>query len=279
MNINSETYVDLHIHTQASDGTWSPNDVVENVKKANIETFAVTDHDAIDSVKETQLMASKHGITCITGVELSTTYNDMEYHILAYDFQLSHSSLINRINKNKNQRIDYHATVIEKLVKDFKQISIEEFSRYKYDLSRGGWPSLNYLLDKQVVHTMQGFFNLMKDYKLQLEFDAPLDIIQDIRSSGGVAILAHPAAYAKQNLMTKKALKGWVDFGIQGFECYSPYYKNPLDSSYYIDYCKENDLYISGGSDCHGSLLLQRKLRTPSIQLKQLNLPFLNIVK
>lgn len=270
-----ETYVDLHMHTQASDGTWAPADVIENVKKANIETFAVTDHDAIDNVEETQMKAEAAGVRCITGVELSTTYKQMEFHVLAYNFQLDHPSIVDRINKNKKQRQDYHHIVIKRLKEDFKNISIEEFCEYQYDLKRGGWPSLNYLLDKGVVHSMQGYFNLMKDYKLQLEFDEPDKVIDDIQASGGTAVLAHPAAYVAQNLMTLKALKEWQSFGIQGLECYSPYYKNPSDSQFYINFCNENNLYISGGSDCHGDLLPQRKLRIPSIQLKDLNLPFL----
>jgi len=270
-----ETYVDLHMHTQASDGTWAPDDVIENVKKAGIDTFAVTDHDAIDNVRETQMKAERSGLRCVTGVELSTTYQQMEFHVLAYNFKLHHPVIQERINKNKKQRLDYHLTVIERLKDDYKMISIEEFSGYEYDLKRGGWPSLNYLLDRGVAHSMQHYFNLMKDYDLQLVFDSPSEIIDAIKASSGIAVLAHPAAYVKQNRMTIDALREWQAFGIQGLECYSPYYKNASDSQFYINYCKENNLYISGGSDCHGELLPQRKLRTPSIQLKDLTLPFL----
>lgn len=117
-----ETFIDLHIHTQSSDGTWAPDDVVENVKNANIEIFAVTDHDSIDNVKPTQIKAEKAGIKCIAGVELSTTYNKIEHHILAYDFQLDHPSIVNRININNKQRKDYHLTVINKLLDHVKNI-------------------------------------------------------------------------------------------------------------------------------------------------------------
>ncbi|PKM96202.1 MAG: hypothetical protein CVU84_00345 [Firmicutes bacterium HGW-Firmicutes-1] len=268
-------YVDLHIHTQASDGTWTPEKAIEHIKTANISTFAITDHDSIDNVAEAQIIAENNGLTCVSGVEISTSFQNMEYHILTYDFNLNNPILVARVNKNHKQRLDYHNTVIETVKKDYPQLSLEEFEQYSYDLTRGGWPSLNFLLDKKVVNNMQSFFQLMINYKLQLVFDSPEQVIEDIRQAGAVAILAHPPAYVKQDFMPLEQLREWVSFGIQGFECYSPYYINPIDSGYYVDFCKANSLYISGGSDCHGDLLLNRKLRNPSILLDQLELPFL----
>lgn len=267
-------YVDLHIHTQSSDGTWTPEKAIQHINTADIGVFSITDHDSIDSVAEAQRLAGDNGLVCISGVEISSTHNDMEYHILTYNFNLDNPYLVARVNKNHKIRLDYHETVIETMKKDYPQLSLEEFEGYSYDLTRGGWPSLNFLLDKGVVHNMQEFFDLMKRYKLQLIFDSPEQVIAEIRQAGGVAILAHPPAYVQQDFMSIDQLKEWVSYGIQGFECYSPYYKNPLDSSYYVDFCKENALYISGGSDCHGDLLLHRKLRNPSILLEQLELPF-----
>ncbi|PKM50822.1 MAG: hypothetical protein CVV02_10030 [Firmicutes bacterium HGW-Firmicutes-7] len=268
-------YVDLHIHTQASDGTWTPKKAVEHIKEADIRTFAITDHDSIENVSDAQIIAENNGLTCISGVELSTTFQNMEYHILSYNFDLTNKTLVSRVNRNYQQRQNYHKTVIETLKKDYPQLSLEEFEHYTYDLTRGGWPSLNFLLDKKIVNTMQEFFNIMIDYKLQLVFDSPEQVIEDIRQAGAIAILAHPPAYNQQNVMSLDQLKRWVSYGIQGFECYSPYYKDPLDSNYYVKFCKEHSLYISGGSDCHGDLLLHRKLKNPSILLEQLELPFL----
>lgn len=268
-------YVDLHMHTQASDGTWSPEELVENIKKVGLSTFAVTDHDEITSVEAVQKLAQREGMACISGVELSTSYNGREYHILTYDFNLDNTLLLERVKKNHQVRLDYHRVAIETLKQDYNVISIEEFSNYQYALGRGGWPSLNYLLDKKVVYNMNDYFNLMKRYNLQLIFDDPEMTIRDIKEAGAIPILAHPPAYTEGQLMAFEQLETFVSFGIMGLECYSPYYKDASDSDYYVNYCRNKSLYISGGSDCHGTLLPNRKLKHPAILKEQLNLPFL----
>ncbi|MBC7960896.1 MAG: PHP domain-containing protein [Vallitaleaceae bacterium] len=270
-----ENFVDFHMHTCASDGTWRPKDVIENIKKAEIKCFAVTDHDSMQSVASTKELALREGLQFITGVELSTTFQNREYHLLTYDYELTNAILMERIEKNHQLRLDYHQLVVKTLVKDFPQISTEEFALYEYDLSRGGWPSLNYLFDKKVVYNMNDYFGMMKRYDLQLIFDGPKEIIRDIKAAGAIVILAHPPAYVQEGFMSLEQMEQWVDFGIQGMECYSPYYKNPEDSGYYVNFCNEKGLFISGGSDCHGDLLPNRKLRRPSIKKEQLNLPFL----
>lgn len=267
--------VDFHMHTQASDGTWLPEELIEEIKKANISKFAVTDHDSIQNVKQTQELANANNLTCISGVELSATYKEREYHILAYNFDLQNPTIIERVHKNHQLRYDHHISCIETLTKDYPVISVEEFIEYEYDLTRGGWPALNYLMDKNVVNNMNDYFILMEKYNLKLLFNQPAEVIKDIKNAGAIAVLAHPPAYIDNGFMDYKQLKMWKDFGIQGIECYSPYYKNATDCNYYVKYCNENDLYISGGSDCHGRLLSSRKLGNPSIEKSQLNLPFL----
>lgn len=269
--------VDFHMHTQASDGTWLPTELIEEIKKASISIFSVTDHDSIKNVKQVRELAKVNNLTCISGVELSATYNEREYHILAYNFDLNNPKIIERVHKNHQLRYAHHISCIETLTKDYPVISVDEFIEYEYDLTRGGWPALNYLIDKQVVKNMNHYFTLMEKYNLKLVFNEPVQVIKDIKEAGAIAVLAHPPAYtAHGGFMDFEQLNMWKDFGIQGIECYSPYYKNPTDCNYYIKYCNDNGLYISGGSDCHGHLLSSRRLGYPSIEKSQLNLPFLD---
>lgn len=268
-------YVDLHIHTCASDGTWNPEEVVRNVKSSGIEIFAVTDHNEITNVEATQKIASQSGLRCISGVELSATYRDREYHILAYKFDLQNPVILERVNKNSLISKQHDLKVIESLMSDYKEISCDEFLEYKGESRRGGWPSLNYLIDKGIIQDMYQYFDIEERLDLKMVFDTPEEIIRSIREAGAIAILAHPPAYTVDGFMEMEQLEAFVSFGIQGLECYSPYYKNQNDSKYYVEFCKRNGLYISGGSDCHGSFVPSRKLKHPEILKEQLVLPFL----
>ena len=84
---------DLHIHTTASDGTWDPGQVVKAVCAAGIEFFAVTDHDSVDNVAETKKLAADTGLGFITGVELNSTKDGHNYHILGYGIDIENKRL------------------------------------------------------------------------------------------------------------------------------------------------------------------------------------------
>ena len=88
---------DLHIHTTASDGTWDPGQVVKAVCAAGIEFFAVTDHDSVANVAETKKLAADTGLGFITGVELNSTKDGHNYHILGYGIDIENKRLRFRI--------------------------------------------------------------------------------------------------------------------------------------------------------------------------------------
>ena len=84
---------DLHIHTTASDGTWDPAQVVQAVRAAGIEAFSVSDHDSVANVAETKMLAEGAGLRFITGVELNSTKDGHNYHILGYGVDIENKSL------------------------------------------------------------------------------------------------------------------------------------------------------------------------------------------
>lgn len=95
--------VDMHIHTTASDGTWTVEEVLELIIKNNIKVFSITDHDTIEnSVKMLHSIPNNNGY--VIGAEISCTYNDEEYHITAYDFDCENSKLNELLKFNQIQR-------------------------------------------------------------------------------------------------------------------------------------------------------------------------------
>lgn len=268
--------VDMHIHTTASDGTWTIVELLEHIKKNNIKVFSITDHDTIEnSVKV--LHSIPNGACYFVGVEISCTYNDKEYHITAYDFDYENSKLNELLKFNKLQRKEFNTKTVEYAKEENMIKDIEDYYSYKYNRKRGGWESLNYLIDNNVVKGFEEYIELLKSSNERLCFKHPQEIIEIVKNAGGYSFLAHPSAYKNGEKLPIEILEEWKKYGISGIECFSPYLMNIEDANYYIKYCKENNLMISAGSDCHGEFN-NRALGIPKVNLDKVKLEFIKNV-
>ena len=108
--------IDLHIHTNYSDGTFTPKEIVDLAKKNNMKVLSFTDHDTIKGVKEGIEYAKKAGIKVIPGVELST-FSVMEIHILGYNFDINNTKLIETLEDFSQQREERVLKILNELKK------------------------------------------------------------------------------------------------------------------------------------------------------------------
>jgi predicted metal-dependent phosphoesterase TrpH len=261
----------MHIHTWASDGTWSPKKLVEKLKEKNIKIFSITDHDTIESSEEMQNHVDYEDMIFIKGVEVATTYKNREYHLTSYNYNKT-KDFIDLIDWNNDTRLEYNYKFIELKSKISKNISLEDyFKNYDEDRSKGGWKALNYLLDKKIYKSMYEYFSALKETNLQLEFKKPEEVIQILKQSGATVFLAHPSYYYKDSVMPEIELMHWKNLGIDGIECFTPYADKTDQINYYKEFCNKYGLMISGGSDCHGEFL-DRELGYPNISLKDLKI-------
>ncbi len=266
--------VDMHIHTIASDGTWTVDELLDRIIKNNIKIFSITDHDTIEnSIKMLNKVPSN--ICYVIGVEISCTYNDEEYHITAYDFDYENIKLNELLKFNRIQRKNSNTRVIEYVQQQNKIKDITDYYSYTHSRERGGWESLNYLIDKNIIKDINEYFEIVKLSKEKLCLKNPKEIIEIIKDAGGYSFLAHPSAYNKGEKLSVEALNEWKSFGISGIECFSPYLKNIEDANYYVKFCEENNLMISAGSDCHGEFN-NRTLGVPKVNIDKLRLEFIN---
>ena len=256
--------VDLHIHTNASDGTWSRAELLEQVSSKGIGLFSVTDHDTTENSVPMIQEAEAKGIAYLPGVEVASTLRGQEYHTTCYGGDFKDLELQALLKKNRDAREVGNDETIRRLAKSEPRLDYHKYKQYSNDRSRGGWKSLNFLLDEQFISNLREFFQVFHPLGIKVEFDHPSRIIEIMQRAGGVAILAHPSAYGGGEKMERPGLQEWVGFGIQGIECYTPYNREKGDSDEYVEFCKRNRLLISGGSDCHGPFLT-RELGVPQI--------------
>ena len=267
--------IDLHMHTNASDGTWSPEEVIENVIKNNIEIFAIADHDETRNILETERLANENNLEFIRCIEFSAKAFDLECHILGYDVDIYDETLIKRMEKTRRNKYNRETRLIEMLVKDygFKNVSVEEFEEYRRN-NIDGVPSIKYLEEKGIAKNLTEFTHYKEKVVLSPDEDLPPaeEIIPMIKNAGGVTVLAHPSYHFPKSVMPIGQLDFFKDLNIDGIECYCTYNKPEENFKYYVDYCKKHNIAISGGSDCHGGYYKERKIGDPHVTLDMTNI-------
>lgn len=249
-------FIDLHIHTYYSDGNCSPAKMVEMADNIGLVGISITDHDNISGLKEAEEKCLEKNIKFVSGVELSTSYNNEEFHILVYNLKNSDKKIIELNEYAKNIRKESVLEMIKKLNKNGVNISIIEYNEEcnKYKPEHGGWPLLNLLKRKEYVKGPKDYFEKYFSPNsccyVPFDFKRTEDIISIIRGIGYLPVLAHPGSY-KKNKFNKKMLFKFIDNGLSGIEVYSIYHSEDFKNEL-IEIANNNNLIITGGSDCHG---------------------------
>lgn len=263
---------DLHIHTNVSDGTWNVFELKEKLKKNNIKIFSITDHDDIDSIKAmSDILKPSDDLKFLRGVEVTASYDSKEYHLTLYNYDIKNKELLEFLHWTRALRLDYNDRFIKYMSTFHESITFKDFLEYKNDSSKGGWKSSNYLIDKNIHKSMVEHFEDIKKSGLTITFKSPEEVINICKKSGGYIFLAHPSYHYRETAMPAEELKFWMELGIDGLECYTPY-NDKKQSEYYKEFCDKNNLMISGGSDCHGDFIKERKLGIPNINLSDLRI-------
>lgn len=247
--------VDLHIHTYYSDGTMSPKEVVEDAKRKNLGIIAITDHDVLDSYEELKVEAEKAGIIAIRGVEIDSIFEGHLVHLLAYKFE-DNENLFKLINHAKEQLLETSIELIRRMENDYEGISLEDYNSYEYERRKGGWKGIHYLHDRKIT---EGLFDGVKFYGKydcgheKFAFPSVGEVCNTVHDANGYVVLAHPCNYYsnknKEEILEK--LEILKSLGIDGVECYYPA-NSDLMTNTCLEFCKDNNLIITAGSDGHG---------------------------
>ena len=246
---------DLHMHSYYSDGTMSPREIVEDAKKRNVQLIAITDHNVLDSYNELKEAAEEFGIKVIRGVEIDARFEDIVVHILAYNFE-DNENLFNLIHKAKNELLETSIELIKRMENDYENISSEDYEAYDYDKRKGGWKGIHYLFDRGITSELFEGVKYYGQYKCGHEyFDYPNveEVVKAVHEANGYVVLAHPCNYYKNNTKEEvlEKLEKFKSIGIDGVECYYPANSEMMTETC-VEFCKNNDMIITVGSDSHG---------------------------
>ena len=257
-NKNNPHWIDLHLHTNNSDGTLSSFELVNLAATQNIKTIAITDHDTIDGVKSAIKEGKKRNLDVIPGIEISSKYTGGTLHIIGFGIDIGAPELLKNLSQFQNIRKHRNDKIISRLHSLGIGISVDEIMHANPMIKSLGRPHIASLLVKKgVVKNMNQAFTqyLGKNGPAFVEKDViASDItIRMIHDAGGMAILAHPATLNLTGHSFTDYVKKLMRVGLDGMEVYSS--SHTADQiQFYKDVCLKNGLLISAGSDFHGSI-------------------------
>ena len=273
-------FIDLHIHSTASDGTDSPEEIVEKISRhSGVKIFALTDHDTIAGIEK--LASTFPDKTFfINGVEFSCKIADgAKCHILAYFFDATNKAfqqLLSKGNELRKVQLDRRLKYLSKKYNiAFSESDVAEICQSTVV----GKPHIvNFVAQKFGLDKESLYKDLRKCYVGDARQDAAT-VIKAIKESVGISVWAHPLGGEGEPLLSneefKSRLRELCNLGIQGLECFYSRYTNKQEN-FLVQFARENNLLISGGSDYHGTnktiALGELGAELPDIKIHQLTI-------
>jgi hypothetical protein len=249
--------IDLHSHTDRSDGTLTPAELVAEAVRTGVTTLAVTDHDTFVGYDAALPFARDAGLDLICGIEVSTKFHAASVHLLGYFLNQPPSPELREwLNFLLEQRRDRNIRLIAKLQSLGLDITLAEVEGMGRTLTaRPHFARV--LVDKGYVKTMQGAFDVYLDESAigyVERHDVPMaEAIGRIKAGGGISSLAHPIRMAKNHWATvERYTEELAQMGMDALEAHHSDH-SPEDVSFYTSLATRFHLGITGGSDFHGA--------------------------
>jgi len=261
----SEELIDLHIHTSASDGSFSPRQIVTLAKNKGLKAIGITDHDTIEGNEEALQAGRELGMEVVPGVEISVDFKGQTIHILGYYIDWKNEFLQLSLNKLKKFREERNPKIIKKLNNLGVNISYEEVKSVAGNETVVGRPHFaQVLINKGYVKDIDEAFKkyLKRGAPAYVEKKrlTPEEGIVLIKQAQGIPVLAHP--YNIEGIKDQELEKLILQFkmmGIEGIEAFYPFH-SPYQTLKLIALAEHHHLSITGGTDFHGE-------QKPNIQL------------
>jgi 3',5'-nucleoside bisphosphate phosphatase len=245
--------IDLHMHTTASDGTSTPEDLVWRVRQAGIAIFSVTDHDTMAALPAAAAAAAREGVTCVPGIEITTVHNGHDVHMLGYFLDAGSPVLIALLGRVRALRRERAAEISDRLASAGAPIDIDAL------LSTADPGSSRSLARPQIARALiaaghvatvsEAFDRYLSEgccAYVPHRGPSPADGIAAITAAGGIASLAHPGTNNRDAIIPALA-----DAGLTAIEAHhSAHDAAAVDR--YRALAQSLNLAVSGGSDFHG---------------------------
>jgi predicted metal-dependent phosphoesterase TrpH len=248
--------IDLHAHTDRSDGTFTPVELVRAAAERALDVVAVTDHDTTAGLAEAIAAGVELGVEVVPGVELSAEYERTSVHVLCYWMDVEHPALQEELTRLRDDRFRRGELMIEKLRELGFDISFERVRQ----IAQGGNIVRPHVAQAMVeagivASEAEAFERWIADGKpahVPKHALHPLDALRLIREAGGLCVLAHPGMWGDQTSVPQELIEAMAEGGMAGLEVDHTDH-SPEQREHYRALARRLGVIPSGGSDCHGT--------------------------
>ncbi|MGL5352469.1 MAG: PHP domain-containing protein [Clostridium sp.] len=250
--------IDLHTHTNFSDGACSPRELINEAIKRNVKAIAITDHDSIDGIDEVAKLAKESKIDFLGGIEISCRYkNKRVIHIIGLGIDLNNEEFLCGYKKMKLAREIGVKVVLSKIRKQGININIEELKEKSLGKYLDRYDIYKYFIENEICHTPQEIWDKYLD-PIPYGDNELIEVEEAIRmisNASGLSFLAHFnksigfAGFSNEEI--EEEIRYLISIGLNGVERYYPSFKEV--DYVFLDYLvNKYNLMISGGTDYHG---------------------------
>ena len=243
-------FADLHLHTQFSDGTFTPEELAGHGARLGFATMALTDHDTVEGCARMAAACAAAGIEFIVGTELTAEHNNTELHILGYFLDTQNGRLLTEIAKFQAVRQNRIREMVARINELNVPLAVESVFALANCKSPGRPHVARALVQAGLVSNLdEAFDRFLKKNRpawVPKAKISALDAIELVHQAGGLAVMAHPGLNR-----TDEIIPDIVAAGLDGIECFHTKHSSAMEDRY-LQIADKYNLLVTGGSDCHG---------------------------
>jgi 3',5'-nucleoside bisphosphate phosphatase len=269
LDYNKHVRIDLHIHSTASDGTLTPQEILTQAQNLQLGAIAITDHDTLDGSKNALSIGIPSSVKFLTGVEISSepppSFSSAgSFHILGYAVDVDHPQLNHTLSMLRDSRNRRNPQILKLLSRLGMEIALDEVRNLSGNSQLGRPHIAQLMVEKGYVPSIDAAFdeylgNGKPAYVDRFRFECE-DTIKAILKARGIPVLAHPILLGiKENETLEGMIAVLTEMGLKGIEVYYPEHtKNLIE--YYSRLASHYNLLMTGGTDFHGDIKPEIKM-------------------
>jgi len=248
--------IDLHTHSNASDGKQSPADVIRSATEAGLDVVALTDHDTTAGWDEAAVAAQHHRIALVRGIEISCQHEGISIHLLGYLQDPAAPGLIEELERSRESRETRAQRIVERLSQDLPLHWDDVLERIEPGATVGRPHIADAMMAKGIVTSREaafaGYLNDRSPYYTSHYAPDPVLAVRLVAQAGGVAVMAHPFAGARGPVVDDSVIEAMAAAGMAGLEVHHRDHTG-AQVQHGLDLAVSLGLFVTGSSDYHGA--------------------------